>query len=196
MQHGKMLIVAGSLVLASGCVNLAERQSNATFIGDYRSKPTVYNQYTGGFIHGPLVDPNTLQPFMEGRCSAYGGLDATSARSDGGTLLGSSPNGVLGLIYKYRCNGPSASPVRQELNAAPSQQEAERVRAESEAAKKGRELEEQLRQARQQQAVPVQAVAPPTTDRLSLDASKKKCADLGFKPSTEGFGKCVLQLSK
>lgn len=32
--------------------------------------------------------------------------------------------------------------------------------------------------------------------RLSLDVSKKKCSDLGFKPATEGFGKCVLQLSK
>ena len=33
-------------------------------------------------------------------------------------------------------------------------------------------------------------------ERLSLDASKKTCTELGFKPATEGFGKCVLQLSK
>lgn len=33
-------------------------------------------------------------------------------------------------------------------------------------------------------------------DRLSIDESKKKCTELGFKPSTEGHGKCVLQLSK
>jgi hypothetical protein len=33
-------------------------------------------------------------------------------------------------------------------------------------------------------------------DRLSLDASKQKCTELGFKPATEGYGKCVLQLSK
>lgn len=32
--------------------------------------------------------------------------------------------------------------------------------------------------------------------RLSLDASKIKCTELGFKPATEGYGKCVLQLSK
>jgi hypothetical protein len=31
---------------------------------------------------------------------------------------------------------------------------------------------------------------------LSLEASKKKCTELGFKPATEGHGKCVLQLSK
>jgi hypothetical protein len=38
--------------------------------------------------------------------------------------------------------------------------------------------------------------APPENERLSLDASKKKCTELGFKPATEGHGKCVLQLSK
>jgi hypothetical protein len=38
--------------------------------------------------------------------------------------------------------------------------------------------------------------APPVSERLSLDASKKKCTELGFKPATEGHGKCVLQLSK
>ena len=32
--------------------------------------------------------------------------------------------------------------------------------------------------------------------KLSLDTAKKKCIDLGFKPSTEGFGKCVIQLSR
>jgi len=30
----------------------------------------------------------------------------------------------------------------------------------------------------------------------SMESAKKKCTDLGFKSGTEGFGKCVLQLSK
>ena len=30
----------------------------------------------------------------------------------------------------------------------------------------------------------------------SLEDAKKKCADLGFKMGTEGFGNCVLKLSK
>jgi hypothetical protein len=30
----------------------------------------------------------------------------------------------------------------------------------------------------------------------SIDEAKKKCADLGFKMGTEGFGNCVLKLSK
>ena len=33
-------------------------------------------------------------------------------------------------------------------------------------------------------------------DTFDLDAAKTKCDDLGFKQGTEGFGKCVLQLTK
>jgi hypothetical protein len=35
-----------------------------------------------------------------------------------------------------------------------------------------------------------------TDEALSLDAAKGKCAELGFTPATEAFGKCVIQLSK
>ncbi len=34
------------------------------------------------------------------------------------------------------------------------------------------------------------------SNRLSIEASKKKCAELGFKLATEKFGTCVLRLSK
>jgi hypothetical protein len=34
------------------------------------------------------------------------------------------------------------------------------------------------------------------SNSISLDTAKVKCADLGFKASTEAFGKCVLQLTK
>lgn len=43
---------------------------------------------------------------------------------------------------------------------------------------------------------PVEIIKEGQVERLSLDASKKKCTELGFKPATEGHGKCVLQLSK
>ena len=36
----------------------------------------------------------------------------------------------------------------------------------------------------------------PSNLTSSLEDAKKKCSDLGFKSGTEGFGKCVLQLSK
>jgi len=34
------------------------------------------------------------------------------------------------------------------------------------------------------------------SSNINIDDAKKKCSDLGFKSGTEGFGKCVLQLSK
>ena len=56
---------------------------------------------------------------------------------------------------------------------------------------------QELEKAKQE---PIQAevvkTVPPESERFSLEVSKKKCTELGFKPATEGFGKCVLQLSK
>lgn len=36
----------------------------------------------------------------------------------------------------------------------------------------------------------------PAAPLFDVDEAKKKCADLGFTPNTEGFGKCVLRLTK
>ena len=35
-----------------------------------------------------------------------------------------------------------------------------------------------------------------TLAQLDMELAKKKCAELGFKPKTEQYGKCVLQLSR
>jgi hypothetical protein len=37
---------------------------------------------------------------------------------------------------------------------------------------------------------------PLENPKISLENAKSKCFDLGFKSETEGFGKCVLQLTK
>lgn len=50
----------------------------------------------------------------------------------------------------------------------------------------------------------IKQVAPPVSlpsvpikpVEIDLSDAKRKCTDLGFKSGTEGFGKCVLQLSK
>ena len=47
----------------------------------------------------------------------------------------------------------------------------------------------------------IQTVNPSSTNviksqNFDIDSAKLKCNDLGFKSGTEGFGKCVLQLSK
>ena len=70
--------------------------------------------------------------------------------------------------------------------------------------KKQEEFEESQRTPIQQtapsQALPNNAIVAPISsfqsERLSIEVSKKKCTELGFKPATEGHGKCVLQLSK
>ena len=43
---------------------------------------------------------------------------------------------------------------------------------------------------------PYQPSYTPPAPSVSLDEAKEKCTNLGFKTGTEGFGKCVLQLSK
>ncbi len=75
---------------------------------------------------------------------------------------------------------------------ADEEREAKRVAAEQ-AIEEGKKNEEAARVAR----IPQPLQNEFTGDgRLSFDGSKRKCIDLGFKPSTEGFWKCVLQLSK
>ena len=43
-----------------------------------------------------------------------------------------------------------------------------------------------------------QALVPPapTTPAVSFDDAKKQCEDIGFKPKTEKFGECVLDLNR
>ena len=88
-------------------------------------------------------------------------------------------------------------PVQQEI--VPNQENNRVISEVGEAKRKQAEPEQQIRIAQQQVSSPLQdqkKSASPENDRLSLDASKKKCTELGFKPATEGHGKCVLQLSK
>jgi hypothetical protein len=42
---------------------------------------------------------------------------------------------------------------------------------------------------------PAEQSAPPANNAPSLNEAKKECEDLGFKPKTEKFGACVLQLT-
>ena len=43
---------------------------------------------------------------------------------------------------------------------------------------------------------PTQLPTAPQKPEVSILNAKVKCAEIGFTPGTEGFGKCVLQLSK
>jgi hypothetical protein len=43
---------------------------------------------------------------------------------------------------------------------------------------------------------PVPAAQPRQTTGMEIEDAKRTCLDLGFKVGTEGFGKCVLKISK
>lgn len=73
--------------------------------------------------------------------------------------------------------------------------ELKRARAETEAAKRRQlELEEQLNAERKQATSPTKPAN--SSSRAPLDTAREKCKELGFKSGSEGFGKCVIQLSR
>ena len=48
-----------------------------------------------------------------------------------------------------------------------------------------------------QKAIPTQAPSQSNIEnRVDVNSAKVKCTEIGFKSGTEGFGKCVLQLTK
>ena len=47
-----------------------------------------------------------------------------------------------------------------------------------------------------QQYAPTQPILQNQQQGIPIDLAKSKCSELGFNQGTEGFGKCVLQLSK
>jgi hypothetical protein len=47
-----------------------------------------------------------------------------------------------------------------------------------------------------QQYAPREPILQNQQQGISIDLAKSKCSELGFSQETEGFGKCVLQLSK
>lgn len=96
------------------------------------------------------------------------------------------------LVDKREKEVAAKSAAEEKKRIADEAREARRISAEQ-AIEERKKKEEATRVAR----IPQPLQNEFTGDgRLSLDVSKTKCIDLGFKPSTEGFGKCVLQLSK
>jgi hypothetical protein len=149
-----------------------------------------------GYFHncfGTLTFPSGMKYVGEWRYNKYDG-QGTWFYTNGSTAQGIWRDGVITNSFSFKSAPPPA--------VIPSSIERERTSSEIEAEIKKRqefELQEKVRLTSELEAQKANAViknAPPENERLSLDASKKKCTDLGFKPATEGHGKCVLQLSK
>ena len=43
---------------------------------------------------------------------------------------------------------------------------------------------------------PAPAISLPSKQAISIDQAKQQCKDIGYKPGTEKFGNCVLELNK
>ena len=138
------------------------------------SEPTAANAYYGSLGVLSYSEDADIRSRAEQICSTRGGL-----------LTAPRPKrlGLGGQILGYQCKG-----FKPQVPQAPS----------PDAQVKTTSAPVQEKQIN----APIQLVEqskPAVTekfDRLSLDASKRKCTELGFKPATEGYGKCVLQLSK
>ena len=43
---------------------------------------------------------------------------------------------------------------------------------------------------------PAPAISLPSKQAISIDQAKQQCKDIGYKPGTEKFGNCVLEMVK
>ena len=147
--------------------------------------PSPSNNYFGKIAYEPGAD---YISFMRGKCAAYGGLISDSVQSSSTKEAGSH----FGLLKEYKCRGESNSQSNKIVSPVNTQHdEVKKLQAE---VSRLQELEKAKQEPIQADIV-IKNVAP-QSERLSIEASKKKCTELGFKPATEGHGKCVLQLSK
>ena len=173
------LVVIAILGLAACASEVSNRGITAQL-------PSVENRFTGVFSTEAIGTAASFTPQINQLCSRLGGL------ATGPTYIG---EGLFTRFFQYRCKGGGANiealiPVSNKAAETSSQaSEVKKLQAE---VLRLKEIETQAVPPPQSQ----NKSAPPENERLSLDASKKKCTELGFKPATEGFGKCVLQLSK
>jgi hypothetical protein len=147
--------------------------------------PARSNNYSGKIAYEPGGD---YMSHMRNQCARYGGLDLNSVRDTTSKALLNN----LGLVKEYKCKGFPEAHINRDVSPVNTKiDEIKKLQAE---VTRLQEFEKTKQESIQTEAV-IKNVAP-ENERLSLDASKKKCTELGFKPATEGYGKCVLQLSK
>jgi hypothetical protein len=166
------------LTTAIAICGLAACASDVSNRGVKSQIPTIENQFTGIFATEAIGREASFIPQVTQLCSSLGGL------ASGPTYVG---EGVFTRFFQYRCKGKtstSASSTTQNDEVKKLQAEVSRL--------------QELEKAKQEPTKAEAAIknVTPESERLSLEASKKKCTELGFKPATEGHGKCVLQLSK
>jgi hypothetical protein len=167
-------LIAALFILLSGC---------SVTNGDYKLlsgdlyTPKVSTGFYGKILAEPFSD---FEPELESYCLKINRkLDKGSLEIEKTTILGEK-------IVRYHCEElPRVNPVQstysQEQEATPSGFESTQIRDNS-SDKSNIQIE----------TAPTEKTSSP----LDLSTAKRKCSDLGFKPKTEKFGRCVLELSK
>ena len=176
MQKFKFVV----LITFGGLASCASEVSNR---GVTSQTPNTENQFTGIFATEAIGRPASFTPQVTQLCASLGGL------ASGPTYAG---EGVFTRFFQYRCNGPIAKPQPNVANTEPIFKST----SESDLAQKNKSVEIERVEIPARPVVNNDVSSASDGNRLTLEASKKKCTELGFKPATEGHGKCVLQLSK
>ena len=146
--------------------------------------PSPENDYVGRIGAEPFTDP---RPDIRVRCFAFGGLDESSVVK----LPYQEPAGVIGIhTYEYTCNKKAANNPPATIpfvHRDDTQKDSDALRAKSDGGGGYAPSSEDKSNSSNQLPLP---------QVKDLSIAKKQCEELGFKPKTEKFGKCVLELSK
>lgn len=147
--------------------------------------PSIDNRFTGVFSTEAIGHATSFTPRAVQLCSDLGGL------ASGPTYIDTGP---FTRFFQYQCNG----------RAAANEKTTEARDTGSPSKTKDQDTNSDPRKSLESESQNTITLKPETPgnrstnsrDRLSIEAAKKKCTGLGFKPSTEGHGRCVLQLSR
>jgi len=175
MQKLKFVV----LITLGGLASCASEVSNR---GVASQAPNTENQFTGIFATEAIGRPASFTPQVTQLCASLGGLES------GPTYAG---EGVFTRFFQYRCKGPITKPLPSVANTEPT-----KSASESDLTQKSKSVEMERVEISTRPVANNDGSSVSDGNRLTLEASKRKCTELGFKPATEGYGKCVLQLSK
>ena len=167
-----------------GCTVYTKRSG-----GSYQ--PSASNNYEGLLVVEFSLDGyDAAEIHMIRECEPFGGFKRGSAHKTSAPPPYDKWGWNFGNTYwKYSCNG---------LKIATQKSSTPRFDCETKlGSKASRNLVDQCVDAHSKN-IPFLYPTIENTPKsnLSFDSYKTKCTDLGFKPGTQEFGKCVLQLSK
>jgi len=145
-------------------LSLLQSCASIITINKNHQTPSVANEFKGIAVVDLWGNQSDVMPYANSACGKYGGVKA------GSLVEVDRPRG-LGpdlRFWAYECNGPSLP--RNDLRGAPLP-----------------EVPKPSPKAPTQKA-------PSSSKVFTVEEAKEKCSSLGFKPGTERFSECALEL--